>query len=435
VTSRNLHIAWLGPVPVDVGGVSGVTSELLEGLADLGHRIDCYFPGSPIELPARLDNHPNLKFVWSGTRWKWGRWYSRSPLLALVTGLGDRAIGFGRLRNTIARRHAADPYDLVYQFSNIETIGVPRGLARSIPLVIHPETHCAGELRWILTECRLGLSCQSFHQVAIVAAVYVFRTAVQRVTVRRASLLICISEVFRNHLVNDYGFPRSATIVAPNPVNLARFGEIKDSVGQPPTALVIGRVSVRKGVEQIVTLSHLLRQRGLEVRLRIVGDPSLWSDYTPLLRGLEPTNAEYAGPVAADAIPTELERGDLLIQASKYEPFGLTVAEALAAGVPVVATTEVGAIEGVAGQPVVATPVGDPEALANAVEEMLERLQVDAQGVRRAARAEAERLFAPSVVCRRISDALEGLVASDREHGRFGSARDGLDSSERHAVK
>jgi glycosyltransferase involved in cell wall biosynthesis len=402
--------------------VSGVATELLEGLADRGHRIDCFFPDSATKLPAQLYDNPNLKFVWSGTKWRWGRWYSRTPLRAFVTGLGYRAIGFARLRSTATRRHTEDPYDLVYQFSNIETLGVPRRLAQSVPLVIHPECHSAGELRWLFAERRLGRHCQPWYQMALVAAVFVARTVVQRVTIQQASLLICISGIFRDHLVSDYRFPRSATLVVPNPVGLERFGELKTGLGQPPTAVVIGRISVRKGVEQIVALSHLLKERGVEVRLRIVGSHSQWSDYRPLLHGLEPTNTTYVGPLAAEDVPSELKSCDMLIQASKYEPFGLTVAEALAAGVPVIATPEVGAIEGASDLSIVQTPVGDPEALASAVATMLERLRANAQGVRRTARADADRLFSQEIVCQRISDALEGLVASNQECGRFVSA-------------
>ena len=422
MANRSLHIAWLGPVPAESAGVPGVATELLAGLADLGHRIDCFLPGSPGELPARIDDQPHLKFVWSRTRWEWGRWYNRGALRAIVSGLCNRAIAFTHLRSTVARRHADDPYDLVYQFSNIETLGVPRSLARSVPLVIHPEVHCAGELRWLFAERRLGRRCQPLYHVAFAMVIFLVRAIVQRVTIQQAALLICISGVFRDQMVSDYRFPRGATLVVPNPVRLTRFGEIKSGLGQPPTAVVVGRISVRKGVEQIVALSHLLKERGVEVRLRIIGGHSQWSDYRRLLDDLEPTNTTYVGPLAADDIPRELERSDVLIQASKYEPFGLTVAEALAAGVPVVATTEVGAIEGVSGPPVVVTPVGDPQALANAVEEMLERLQADAEGVRRAARAEAQRLFSPDIVCRQISDALEGLVASSRrsaDDGRY----------------
>lgn len=415
---KHLHIAWLGPVPGESSGVAGVATELLGGLADLGHRIDCFFPANPSELPERLTDHANLKFVWSEMRWEWERWYSRNSLAAFVTGLGSRAAAFVRLRNSVARHHANDPYDVIYQFSNIETLGVPRGLARSVPLVIHPETHIAGELRWLVAERHLGARCQPWYRTGIVGAVFVVRAAVQRVMIHQASVLICISSVFRDHLVKDYHFPRGATVVAPNPVRLERFGEMRPGVGDPPTVLIVGRIALRKGVDQIVTLSHILKTRGVDVRLRIVGGHSLWSDYRPLLTDLEPMSATYVGPLAASEIPKELQQSDMLIQASKYEPFGLTVAEALAAGVPVVATSEVGAIEGTSELSTVMAPVGDPEALADAVEKMLMRMHTDARAVRKAARADAERLFSPDVVCQRISDALEGLVALSQAGGR-----------------
>jgi glycosyltransferase involved in cell wall biosynthesis len=413
----SLHIAWLGPVPVEGPGVPGVATELVAGLADLGHRIECFFPAAPSELPDRLRNNPNLEFVWSHTRWQWNRWYSRNALMAFVTGLGARARAFIRLRGAIRQRHTNDPFDLIYQFSNIETLGVPRGLARKIPLVIHPETHIAGELRWLHAERPLGRRCQPWYRLLLVKAIFAVRSAVQRVTIKQASLLICISSVFRDHLVSDYRFPREATVVVPNPVKLERFDGIREGLGQPPTILVIGRIALRKGVDQIVALSHLLKRRGIDVHIKVIGGHSLWSDYRPLLRDLEPTNATYVGHVAGDNIPDELRHADMLIQASKYEPFGLTVAEALAAGVPVVATSEVGAIEGTTRLAAIAVPIEDPISLGDAVQTMLERLGTDVHGVRRTAREDAQRLFSADVVCRQISEALRSLVASNQHDG------------------
>ena len=116
-----------------------------------------------------------------------------------------------------------------------------------------------------------------------------------------------------------------------------------------------------------------------------------------------------------DRIPGELYRSDVLLQASRYEPFGLTVSEALAAGVPVVATSEVGAIEGVSEDVCAVLAPGDVEGMTEAIERMLETLARDPGPVRRHARAEAERLFAESLVCERIERALLELV---RRSGR-----------------
>jgi glycosyltransferase involved in cell wall biosynthesis len=115
-------------------------------------------------------------------------------------------------------------------------------------------------------------------------------------------------------------------------------------------------------------------------------------------------------------VPEVLRETDVLVQPSKYEPFALTVAEALAAGVPVVGTSEVGAMEGTSvGIATEIVPVADAGALANAVETLLARLRDDPDAVRLAARRDAERLFAADIVCRRISGALCELVAQSRD--------------------
>ncbi len=49
--TRSLRIAWFGPVPGGDASARGVATELLHGLAELGHRIDCFFPAAGHELP------------------------------------------------------------------------------------------------------------------------------------------------------------------------------------------------------------------------------------------------------------------------------------------------------------------------------------------------------------------------------------------------
>jgi glycosyltransferase involved in cell wall biosynthesis len=185
-------------------------------------------------------------------------------------------------------------------------------------------------------------------------------------------------------------------------------------VGRPPTVLALGRVSVRKGVEDVVALAKLLRERRADVRIRVVGGPSLWSDYTKLLDDLPGENSEFVGRIAPADIPAELASVDLLLQASRYEPFGLTVGEALAAGVPVVATAEVGAIEGVDRAVVGEIAPGDIAGIAETVERMLAQLDAAPRATRELARSEAIRLFSPSRVCEQLSSELERLVESSR---------------------
>jgi glycosyltransferase involved in cell wall biosynthesis len=72
-------------------------------------------------------------------------------------------------------------------------------------------------------------------------------------------------------------------------------------------------------------------------------------------------------------MPAALSSLTLFVSAARSEPFGLAIVEAMAAGLPIVATASEGAQEiiedRVTGRLV---PVDDPEALAQAIEELLD---------------------------------------------------------------
>jgi glycosyltransferase involved in cell wall biosynthesis len=411
---RRLHIAWLGSAPIEGGSAGGAGTELLDGLSALGHRIDCFFPSQPREVPARLAKYDNLTITWGTSGWRWDRWYSRTKLGAFVTGLFARAIASVRLQHEVLRSHEREPYDLFFQNQSIEGLGVPSSLARTVPLVMCPQTEMAGELRCLIAEWRLGLRCQPPHILVLVGSVMFFRALVQRVKIRKARLLICISRVFRDHMMRDYGFPLSGTVVIQNPINLERFSDVDSSakpMGEPPIVLVPTRIAVRKGIEDVVEVAKALRDRGVQARIRVVGGPSLFSDYRKLLDDLPPENSEYAGAVSHSEMPGEFRNCDMVLLPSRFDPCPLAVLEALACGVPVVGTTEVGSIEDVNRAVAAQVKPGDIEGLASAITEMLGRLRSEPAQTRALARSEAERLFAPEVICGQISDALEGLVA------------------------
>jgi glycosyltransferase involved in cell wall biosynthesis len=418
--SRPLHIAWIGFAPTETGGVPGVATDLLHGLATLGHRIDCFFAGDEHELPPRLAGLENITYVWGRSSWRENRWYSKTRLTGLASHLLARSLASLRLRGELGRRHKRDPYDLTYQFANVENLAVPARVRRTVPLVMHPETHSAGELRYLIAERRLSFRCQPVRTFVLAVVVLSLRTAIQRRKIRAAQMLVCISSVFRDHMVKDYGYPLQRTVVVPNPVRLERFDPVQRPLGSPPVVLVLGRVAARKGVENVVSLAQLLLERGAEVRFRIVGGTSLWSNYVKLLDDLPAENSEYVGRVNSARVPQEIAESDVLLQPSKYEPFALTVAEALAAGVPVVGTSEVGAVEGVDRSVAAAVEPGDVEGLAAAILATLERLRADRPRISALARAEAERLFAPDVVCAAIAAALERLVDGDGDGGGRG---------------
>src|SRR5271165_2931662 len=409
---RSLRIAWLGAAPVEGGSSAGVGTELLDGLSARGHRIDCFFPAQPRAVPERLTGHENLTINWGTSGWRWDRWYSRTKLGAFVTGLVSRAVASRRMQKEILRRHAVEPYDVIFQNQVIESFGVPSSLAGEVPLVMCPQTEQAAELRCLIAERRLALRSQPAYIVAFVGTVMALRAIAQRIKIRHADLLICISSVFRDHMVRDYGFPVKNTVVIQNPINLDRFAaleNVQEPIGEPPLVLVPTRIALRKGIDDIPGIARTLLDRGVDARIRVVGGPSLFSDYRKLLEDL-PQNAEYAGAIPHTEMPDEFARADIMLLPSRFDPCPLAVLEALACGVPVVGTSEVGSIEKVNRSVGAEARPGDVDGLATAIAEMLERVRADPAGQRTLARAEAERLFAPDVICEQISLALEALV-------------------------
>jgi glycosyltransferase involved in cell wall biosynthesis len=184
---------------------------------------------------------------------------------------------------------------------------------------------------------------------------------------------------------------------------------------------VISRISVRKGLELVVELSRRMRDLAGLVHFEIVGGPSLWSDYSRLLDDLDPTMASINGGLTYDDLKEWIPTCDLLLQPAKYEPFGLTVGEAVACGVPVVVTSEVGAGEQLSEACSIKVPPCDVEALEEAVREMVARLTSPArEPMRAAARSEAERLWSAASTTLPVTEALLG-VAGLRRDGHAGS--------------
>jgi glycosyltransferase involved in cell wall biosynthesis len=84
-------------------------------------------------------------------------------------------------------------------------------------------------------------------------------------------------------------------------------------------------------------------------------------------RGI-PERVRFAGTLSGEALQREYRDADVLVLPSRGETYGMVVAEALAAGVPVIATAVGGVCEAMGGTPSgppgLVVPREDPTALA-----------------------------------------------------------------------
>lgn len=112
------------------------------------------------------------------------------------------------------------------------------------------------------------------------------------------------------------------------------LGVVRDRRAEPPRVVSYGRLHANKGFDRLIEAAALLRGRGRPLRLTIGGEG-------PERSTLEALAARLGEPLECRGWidpPRFLAEADLFVLSSRVEPFGLVVAEAMAAGVPVVAT-------------------------------------------------------------------------------------------------
>ena len=147
----------------------------------------------------------------------------------------------------------------------------------------------------------------------------------------------------------------------------------------PPVVVVVGRCEPRKGVGSLARAWDQVRCAVPGAELQIIGYGwEMLGGWDPVTAGLVSDlvvggSVRILGPVSTIAVLERLAGASVVAVPSLYESFGLVAAEALRAGVPVVASNVGGlpAVIGDDGRAGSLVPVDDPDALALALVELL----------------------------------------------------------------
>jgi len=244
------------------------------------------------------------------------------------------------------------------------------------------------------------------------------RRGLWRALVRRARVTAAVSDDVAVDCRRVLGVADARLVVVPNgrdPVRFCPPTAGRPGSGDPVRLLFVGYLDAGKGPDRFIDLVSGLRRLGLPVTGRVVGDG-------PLRAALEGPAAaagvELVGP-SAHVVP-HLQRSDVFVFPSTPDGEGMpgVLIEAGLCGLPAVATGVAGVStvveHGVTG---LVVPVGDPEALAQAVGQLVTRPD-RRRAMGQAARARCAGRFALAEVAarwdelvRRVAD--PGSRASD----------------------
>lgn len=354
------------------GGSGVVASELGLALADRGHAVHIFSHRRPIRIPVE---HPNVVFhEVEVTTYPLFKYPPYTLSLATKLAVTCKEVGLDLLHGHYAIPHAVSAY-LCRQMMG--------DLAPKIVTTLHGTDITL-----------LGLD-DSFFEIT-------------RFSILESDAVTAVSRHLALQTEEEFRLERPVKVI-PNFIDTTRFhpgnrNEACRSRFASEGEFLLGHVSnfrEVKRVQDVVRIFHGVHHH-LPSRLLMVGDGPLLEPVRALVGELGLSEkVDFLG--LKENIPQLLPQLDLFLLPSEYESFGLAALEAMACGVPVIATRAGGLPEVVEeGESGFLCPVGDLESMTFRAREALET-PARLESLRRGARRRAEEVFPRD----RIIDAYE----------------------------
>ncbi len=403
------------------GGQGVYVKHLSRELVELGHRVEV-LSGPPYpELDPRvaLTRLPSLDLYREPDPFRIPRpseLRSRADLAELAimctAGFPEPRTFSWRARAELARR--AGEFDIVHdnQCLGPGLLGIQRLGLPVLATIHHPITvdrrleidHASGPIRRLTLRRWYGF------------------TAMQSRVARRLPRVLTVSSSSAEDIVRDHGVDRDRIHIVPVGVDPDLFRPMPEVPRVPGRLMTTASADVAmKGLVHLLEAVAKLRTERPEVELVVIGKPTADGPVARTIDRLDLAGAiRFVSGVSDERIVELYAEAEVAVVPSLYEGFSLPAIEAMACGVPLVATTG-GALPEVVGrhdETGVLVPPADPGALATAIAGLLDdRARRDRIGA--AGRARAAERYSWRETARATADQYRALLA---EQGRLPAA-------------
>lgn len=247
------------------------------------------------------------------------------------------------------------------------------------PDVIHAHVYASGFVS-VLAASGMGIPVVlSEHTSDFVEGLVGGRASVPAHFALRRSALVCpVSDGLMRAMASFE--PRAVYEVVPNVVVTESFRNQRvrgrRQADAPVRLLSVGIMARQKGFSHLISAAGALASSGVPFELELVGDGPLRADLERRAASLLPPGSfRFLGPLPREEVAERMAEADIYVMSSVVETFGVALVEALAAGLPVVAT-DVGIARSVVGEDegVLVAPADD-HALAAGIEAVMSGLE------------------------------------------------------------
>lgn len=236
---------------------------------------------------------------------------------------------------------------------------------------------------------------------------------IERRGVHGADRLIAVSRYTKDLIVRLYGADPEKVHPVHNGIDATRFpgGDGRDYAAERGTVLFLSRLTPQKCPLQFLQAAKRVLEVRPETRFVVAGKGEMLPqciDYT-FRAGIE-DNVRFTGFVPDDELPGFYSENELYVLPSFSEPFGISVLEAMATGLPTIVSRTSGV--GEALQHVLKAEYWDTDEMADQIVALLSSPELRAEMGRNGAR-EAKR-FTWATTSRRTIEVYQGLVSRPR---------------------
>jgi glycosyltransferase involved in cell wall biosynthesis len=171
---------------------------------------------------------------------------------------------------------------------------------------------------------------------------------IERYGMEAADLVITVSNLTRQIVIERYGIPEEKVItvhnavepsVRPDPENVQK--NVKEKI-----VTFLGRVTYQKGPDYFVEAAHKVLQRDPNVRFVMAGSGDLFQRMVRRIARLKMgTRFHFTGFLSGAEVDRMFAMSDVYVMPSVSEPFGISPLEAMRSNVPVVISKQSGVAE------------------------------------------------------------------------------------------
>jgi glycosyltransferase involved in cell wall biosynthesis len=204
-----------------------------------------------------------------------------------------------------------------------------------------------------------------------------------RQALRKFDCLLPVSDFCEREFQEYWGSEGLATRVLYNGVNLEQFAPDPEAgkarretlgIGNEKVVLYVGRICEQKGTDILIRAYAQLKAAGHKARLLVAGPSEQFgrSGENDLVRAIRAVGGLFLGAVEESILPSIYNLADIFVMPTRsLEMFGMAAIEAQACGKPVVCSDHGGLPEVIRRESGLFFPVGDSEALAQRLFQLL----------------------------------------------------------------